>query len=391
MTYIPYGIVKLSGASVILVNDKKEALKKWISNLKVADVQIEKQNIENFEKRTVIDSISALIELKKPSLVFLDNFLPEKDTGVGIVNKLASENKTFHIIIWSMERPEANYIQRAKENILVRQYVGDSAEVHEKIRNGLTALEGLDQIEINRIRDCFEPTYRDIISSISVLKHRIAHLFLSMDVDLQGIGVLRKQVAKGVIQNAANTPEAYLQDVLNSKEKTDYYRQKFADLQFLVAKVSGGKKKPFLECDAETSGGLVRPTLLESNLPEDKLIVDLIPEEKRNDDSVVRLWSTLVDLSGLKLKDANKRFQNINPDTNSRIFKFMCLMDCEIDKKDNIREEDVNDVMDFFAKIEGGKGWAVDGANVSPISSFHDWFCALVDCLEKLRNEIKSD
>ena len=388
MTYIPYGIVKLSKASVILVNDKEEALKKWINNLKIAEVQIEKQNIENFEKRTVIDSISALIELKKPSLVFLDNFLPEKDTGVGIVNKLASENKTFHIIIWSMERPEANYIQRAKKNILVRQYVGDSAEVHEKIRNGLTALEGLDQVEINRIRDCFEPTYRDIISSISVLKHRIAHLFLSMDVDLQGIGVLRNQMAKGEIQNVINTLEAYLRDVLNNKEKA-YYRQRLADLQFLVAKVSVGGEEPFLECDGEPSGGPVRPAP-ESNLSDDKAIVGLIPEEKRNNDRVVSLWNTLIALSGLKPENRKKPFENINPDTNSEIFKFMCLMDCKIEKK-NIREEDVNHVVDFFAKIKGGKGWTVKGANPSPIKCFNDWFCALDDCLEKLRKVIKPD
>ena len=120
-------------------------------------------------------------------------------------------------------------------------------------------------------------------------------------------------------------------------------------------------------------------------------MVGLISEEKRNDDSVVRLWSTLVDLSGLKLKDANKPFENISSYTNCRIFKFMCLMDCKIDKKDNISEEDVNDVTDFFAKIEGGKGWTVGEAKPSPIKCFNDWFCALDDCLEKLRTEIKPD
>lgn len=228
-----------------------------------------------------------------------------------------------------------------------------------------------------------------LVQCFSSLKHCIAHLFLSMDVDLQGIGVLRKQGAEDKIQNAVNTPEAYLRDVLNNKEKT-FYRQKIAELQFLVANVSGGKKKPFLQCDGESSGDRVRHTLSESNLPDDsdyKAIVDLIPEKKRNNDSVVRLWTTLVDLSGLKLKDANKPFENINPDTNSSIFKFMCLMDCKVDKKNDINEQDVNDVM----KIEGGKVWTVKGANPSPIKCFNDWFCALDDCLEKLRKVIKPD
>jgi hypothetical protein len=228
-----------------------------------------------------------------------------------------------------------------------------------------------------------------LVQCFSSLKHRVAHLFLSMDVDLQGIGVLRKQVAGDKIQNAANTPKAYLRDVLNNKEKT-FYRQKLADLQFLIAKVSRGKKKPFLECDGEPSGEPARPTLSKSNLPDDpddKAIVGLISEEKRNDDSVVCLWNTLVDLSGLKLKDANKPFENISSYTNSSIFKFMCLMDCKVDKKNDINEQDVNDVM----KIEGGKVWTVKGANPSPIKCFNDWFCALDDCLEKLRKVIKPD
>ena len=222
----------------------------------------------------------------------------------------------------------------------------------------------------------------------SILKHRIAHLFLSMDVDLQGIGVLRKQVAEGVIQNAVNTPKAYLRDVLNNKEKT-CYRQKLADLHFLVAKVSEGKEEPFLECDGEPSGEPVRSTLSASKVSEDKAI-DIIPEKKRNNDRVRLLWRALLNLSGLKANDA-KLFENINPDTNSSIFEFMCLMDCKVDKKNTIRKDDVNNIMGYFEKIEGGNGWTVDGADPSPIKCFNDWFCALVDCLEKLRKGIKPD
>lgn len=277
-----------------------------------------------------------------------------------------------HIIVISGDE---NILSRIKYTGCVR---GENGQMLVKILKGES--EGY-KAEVPYLVQCF-----------SSLKHRIAHLFLSMDVDLQGIGVLRRQVAEGEIQNAANTPEAYLRDVLDNKEKT-YYRQRLADLQFLVANVSGGKKKPFLECDGEPSGEPTRPTLSESNLPddEDKAIVNLISEEKRNNDSVILPWSALLNLSGLKAEDPNKPFENINPDTNSRIFKFICLMDCEIDKKKNIRGEDVNHVVDFFAKIKGGKGWTVKGANPSPIKCFNDWFCALVDCLEKLRKVIKPD
>jgi hypothetical protein len=304
-----------------------------------------------------------------------DAFLHERDVRhTQIINILSgSGSDDLHIILFTGD-PDPK---------LVAEYEAEAGK-----RIIVTAIENIE--DRTRIKEYLDK--RDLgifrISSLkhlAALKHRIAHLFLSMDIDLQGIGVLRRQVAEDEIQNAVNTPEAYLRDVLNNKEKT-YYRQKLADLQFFVAKVSGGKKKPFLECDGEPSGDRARPTLSESNLPDDKAIVDLIPEEKRNNDSV-RL---LLNLSGLKAKDA-KPFENINPDTNSEIFEFMCLMDCKIEKKRNIREEDVNHVVDFFAKIKGGKGWAVKGANPSPIKCFNDWFCALDDCLEKLRKVIKPD
>lgn len=309
-----------------------------------------------------------------------DAFLHERDVRhTQIINILSgSGSDDLHIILFTGD-PDPK---------LVAEYEAEAGK-----RIIVTAIENIE--DRTRIKEYLDK--RDLgifrISSLkhfAALKHRIAHLFLSMDVDLQGIGVLRNQMAKGEIQNAVNTPEAYLRDVLDNKEKTYYYRQKLVDLHFLVAKVSVGGEEPFLKCDGEPSGGPVRADVSESNLPEDKAIVDLILEGNRDDDSVIPFWSTLLTLSGLKTNDA-KPFEYISPDMGSRIFKFMCLMDCKIEKKNNINEEDVSDVMDYFNKIEGVKGWEVEGANPCVIKSFNDWFCALVDCLEKLRKVIKSD
>lgn len=212
------------------------------------------------------------------------------------------------------------------------------------------------------------------IPSFSDLKHSIAHLFLAMDVDLQEIEVRDKGDAID-----------YLRNVLK-RRMTTYYRQKLADLQFRVAKVTKGEEKPLLECDGKASCRPARPTLSESNLPDGKTIVDLISEEKRSPHSVILLWITLIALSGLKLEHSNRPFENVNPDTDSRIFKLMCLMDCKIDKKNNLGEKDVHDVTDFFAE-----GWTVDGVSPPTIKCFNDWFCALDDCIDKLRNMIRPD
>ena len=317
-------------------------------------------------------------------LLIVDRRMPGAQfNGDDLLEQLYIKGKTPWYIIYSGEADPG------RRDELYKKY-DNFIWWYQKEQGIVMIIEGINAcLQKGQIKREYFPK-SSITEAFSSLKHRIAHLFLSMDVDLQGIGVLRKQVADGKIQNAQNTPKTYLRDVLNNKEKT-YYRQKLADLHFHVAKVSVGGEEPFLKCDGEPSGGPVMPTLSESNLPDDKAIVDLIPEEKRNNDNVKLLWRVLLNLSGLKPQDSDKLFGNVNPDTNSRIFRFMCLMDCKIDKKNNIREDDVNDIMHFFAKIEGDKGRTVEGAKPSPIKCFNDWFCALVDCLEKLRKVIKSD
>lgn len=356
-----------------------------IESKKIADyITSILESDKNIQIRTMHPSNAFSIDDDFESILFIVDWkMPQAQfNGDDLIEQLYIDGKTPSYIIYSGE------LDPGRRNELYEKY-NNFIWWYQKKHGIVMIIEGINAcLQKGQIKREYFPK-SSITEAFSSLKHRIAHLFLSIDVDLQGIAVLRKQVAGGEVQNAANTPEAYLKDVLEKKEKT-YYRQKLADLQFLVVKVSGGKKKPFLECDGEPSGDWVRPTLSESNLPDDKAIVDLISEEKRNDDSVILLWSALINLSGLKAEDPNKPFENINPDTNSRIFKFMCLMDCKIDKMNNITENDVDDLTHFFAKIEDDNGWTVEGANPSPIKCFNDWFCALDDCIEKLRNMIRT-
>ena len=227
-----------------------------------------------------------------------------------------------------------------------------------------------------------------LVQCFSSLKHRVAHLFLSMDVDLQGVAVLRNQMAKGEIQNAANTPEAYLRDVLNNKEKT-YYRQKIAELQYMVLKekLVTERAKDNDPCK-ESPEGIQPSANVKRQMENIESVIELVDSgadkrSLRQNDVVEGLKERLYGLSGLGFYQACMKCHSSSP-----IFKFMCMMDCTIHKKNY---DNVGHILDYFAKIEGDKGWTVDGSNVSPISSFHDWFCALVDCLEKLRKVIKSD
>lgn len=184
------------------------------------------------------------------------------------------------------------------------------------------------------------------IECLSLLKHRIAHLFLSLDIDLQGIADVKKD-------DKVN----YLGDVLNKKPDT-YYRQQLVDLQFMVAKVSDNN--PFIKEELLTDG---------------KSIKELIADKK---DEVQDLWKLLLALSGLEEKD-----DKVIISKSLEIHEFVVMMD---QKTTKVNQGDVNEVLDFFKKDEG---WSVKGANPTPILSFHDWFCALDDCLDKLREAMK--
>lgn len=379
---IYFVILSNTGFKLLLIDDDKNELQSFCEKIGIKEVDVD-DCIEEKEitlpqaerprdeaiKETVLNEIKVL----EPKLLILDDHLPYKGIGSDVAKDMSHD---FPTIIYSRSMEQFSggekficwYQKETHDHLLLKGL--RSCWQQAKVENGF-----------------FECS--NAIEYLSVLKHRVAHLFLSIDVDLQGIGALTGQ-RKREMKETQNTPEDYLKDVLEGKNG-DYYRQKLADLQFMVAKVNMGEEKPSINCNGKASGNLAKAGISEENLPGGKFILGLIPEEKRDDENIMSLSQCLLILSGLTFEDNRNLFKNITSGHKSPIFKFMCLMDCEIDKKDNIGEEDVNDVMDFFAKIEGGKVWTVKGANPSPINSFNDWFCALVDCLENLRKVIKPD
>lgn len=224
---------------------------------------------------------------------------------------------------------------------------------------------------------------KTIIPNFSLLKHRIAHLWLPLDIDLQGI----QEVSR---QQAGSSSQEYLKNVLTGKDN-QFYRQKLAKFQYVLAgehvdfsqangsiKCENGKIK---ECSQ------VKPQDKENLLVDNKSIYDLIRESDKKDVIDSQDWQALKLLSGLKLingvdekNPTNKTYKAINY-KDSPIFQFICLMDCMISGE---CPSDVTKVLDPF------DNWEVKNANPERITSFHSWFCALDDCLDKFREVFKS-
>jgi len=220
------------------------------------------------------------------------------------------------------------------------------------------------------------------IKNFSLLKHRIAHLFLPLDIDLQGIGEVEGKKVKIKENNKEiekDAQVAYLEEVLKAKNKN--YKQKLADLWYSVTgRDFDGKVNDWEIPKAQDDWKKL--------VNENKAIIDLIKESGKQN-KVKDLWEILLNLCGIRY-NSQKPFENKFSVINSPILGFMCLMDKKIGK-DMIEKGDVEEILNYFSKLNDKKGWEVKGANPEKIKSFHDWFCALNDCMDRLREELKEE
>jgi hypothetical protein len=192
---------------------------------------------------------------------------------------------------------------------------------------------------------------RTTTEQLSLRKHQIAHLFLPIDMDLQGIReVMIRENNNENVQTGKGSVD-YLKEVIDNKDKE--YFQTLIDLQFMVA----GNKLYTVE---ERSN-------LQIDLTKKESILDLIEDKK---DTIKDKWDELLMLCGL-----NEEQGFINLNKNSIICRFMEMMDSIVKKRNEIQDNtQVVNILEFF-KPE--------------FKSFHDWFCKLDECLDKIREALK--
>jgi len=256
-----------------------------------------------------------------------------------------------------------------------------------KSNNSHQAIKNCEEI-IKKIEELSKKT---VLERLSLLKHRIAHLWLPLDIDLQGIREVMS--SEFGVQNSGKKrkrAEDYLKDVLTAKDG-QFYRQKLAKLQYTVAGeyVNFSQVNGNIECqNGEIQECIpVTPQNTENLLADNKSIYDLILESKKIDILKSQEWTNLLNLCGLEKDGTDKDFKPLHFQ-HSPILYFMCLMDCRIKEK---RYNNVEEILNFFTALDNGKGWELKGANPEAIKSFHDWFCALDNTLDDLRNLIKPE
>ncbi len=349
-----------------------------------------KDNCEEAVKINPVDFQSIIID----SELFKSPTNREKEfCGLRIVNNIADRvrNRQVKIIYWTTEAD----LDLLRENVLFvkKELALESLErmirwlCRQKLQNN--ELPG----EWGTGKRVGQP---ERMRAFSLLKHRIAHLWLPLDIDIQGINKCWNDGKKNVAQE-------YLKEVLKDKNgNSAYYRQKLAKLQYIVAgkHVDFSKANSTIECEDSKIKGCssVEPADKSNLLIDNKSIYDLILEsDKENKIISSENWQALEFLSGLEIvnrDDKKSEADKENPQLkiyrpidykNSPISQFICLMDSRIKEK---RYNNVEEILNFFIALDNGKGWELKKANPESIKSFHEWFCALDNCLKNLRMKL---
>lgn len=189
----------------------------------------------------------------------------------------------------------------------------------------------------------------EAIRRLSILKHRIAHLFLPIDIDLQGLREVRepkrrREYASEIIEDY-RTHGAHL------------LLQLLADLQFLMI------RQGEIQFATSQAGDRVYTSMNDDSLPDRKCVKEVLKE------------AGVKFPSDLKQKCAFKNDWSFNPDAD--IARFLCALNEAVKK---------GSPDDFLKIVDNG----VNGFNGR---SFHQWFVQLMDALDnaldKLRDEIE--
>jgi len=212
-----------------------------------------------------------------------------------------------------------------------------------------------------------------------------------LDIDLQGIKEVLRQDVRSKKRDQSKTSESYLKEMMEGKSE-NYYREKLTDLQFVVIYEEFGvqSSQQKRENDPRNDAIPVAPSEEIKKFMKGKKSISELVDKSKNENNIEKIETikrNILSLVGLKHGNQEKKILNYQQNIDSPIIKFMCLLDCRIKKK---KYDDVDEIINYFSNINNNQGWDIPGANPNPIKSFHDWFCALDNCVDGLRNLIPS-
>jgi len=337
------------GFKVAILDDDSNDLSKTleqVESLKTYDVGIASHEI-NF---TEIGELSESLEDMGVSLGILDENLPLPGFGTALGGMLVEEGIPVLFLSAGDEPPG--------EKFWLKWYRKGPKETYNLIFEGLKKCFENQSVEEN----FFEETVEKAVADISSLKHRIAHCFLSIDVDLQGISTAEET-------NLGEAKE-YLANVLWGNEGEPH-----KPLGYYVEKLKEARRLAGLE---EEEPNTIQKMLVDQ---------DLLSNEH---------WICV------------KRLLGDGPIYNSSVYPLLAALDsllgggcCKIreEQLSILNDDKMETLVEYFSdlrkcwdesKTETEISWDFDECFVEGMSkySFHDWFVSLNEALDKLRTDL---
>ncbi|MCD6101151.1 MAG: hypothetical protein J7K33_11295 [Candidatus Marinimicrobia bacterium] len=319
-----------------------------------------------------------------------------KGIAEGIVDHINKSIDINEIRIACHDIPSDQYLPRELQKVAKAYSLaeGNERQFEKIIKTDQSGKKHLDALA--NFEDIFECFFLNIPKSLTLLKHRIAHLWLPLDIDLQGI----REVSR---QKSGSKSQDYLKAVLTSKKDEQFYRNKLAKLWYMVVHEPESdldkKKTEFSQggavsqtCgDTKVSCETVPPREdAEALLADNKAILELIGESDKKE-KVKEDCKKLLQICGLDYENSdpyNKSKIKAKPD--SPILQFMCYLDCLVEKQNEIQDGEVENLFDkekqlFEALSQELNRELPATQNKTQITTFHQWFVELEEVLDNLR------
>jgi len=214
---------------------------------------------------------------------------------------------------------------------------------------------------------------------LSIIKHRIMHWFLPMDIDFQGISELLNQEKE-------DEARQYLKDILNPNINRNYQEQ-LAALWYALAKYQSDEEIREESDESVASDSQKNMHSIDILLNKEKAISELICG--KTEEKVINAWKSLLNVSGLSYSDTDP-FKDIKHNPEAPICKFMGRLD-SLKKNGEPNKSgplDIRGIIKISDASETLKNLMPNGANIIDDMLFPDWFCLLMKCLTELEEAL---
>ncbi len=385
----------------IIIIERGEKISEWLSSLGISREKriIEKKDCENAEKIFYGDRINYACYSKNNDLIFFvkkeDTRFNKRDSSVNEIKKQIpafvkclfksygiQEKRAEYLVLVHNQNLEpdpklhiTNYTEGGSEEAAKERWETLKSNMDKLLNNKITIKELFYKLKESLVIEKDEIRLRKRL--IYLLLHRIAHLFLPLDIDLMGLKEVCNPSSDIRRHSSEDSCNEYFKEILKDKGK-DYYRKKYLQALYLIFGID--KFPKIQEDDKVKCENEVKLT--------DEEKADLLKSANQNlaeiakyNSETMQILQKIEYLMGVNTNEGQKTVDPLHP-----IPKFFCYLDSLIDNSSN---PSVENLLNYEKKtFNQPTVFLPTHVEVKEEKSFNDWLCELIKALEELKESI---